>query len=147
MADLSLSPAPSAAAPVAAPAPAASRPAAAPLKAETADPGEAKDETETPIRAAPTLPRATVAVAASSSESLGGLAGFLPGGNGEASSAISTGRALQPLPTVTQTGSLPNTTEPTIGDDLERIRASAVKYTGLGLGGISKSNFHNNDLS
>ena len=148
MADLSLSPAPSAAAPVAAPAPAASRPAAAPLKAETADPGEAKDEPGTPTRADPTLPRVTVAVAASSSESLGGLAGFLPGGNDEASSAISTGRAFQPLPTVTQVGAVPTDTGSPFGisDAAENCPSSDIscrwglgKTVGVSFGGIRES--------
>jgi hypothetical protein len=119
MADLSLSPAPSAAAPAAAPAPAASRPAAEPLKAETADPDEDKDEAETPTRAAPAAPKVTVAGAASSSEALGG---FIPDlfsdGTDAASSVISTGRALQPLPTVTQVGAVPTATGSSILDGL-----------------------------
>lgn len=111
MADLSLSPAPSAAAPAAAPAPAASRPAAEPVKPETADPGEDKDETNTPTRAAPAVPKATVAGAASSSEASGGwMPDFLSEYTDEASSAISTGRALQPQSTLARAGAVPTDT-------------------------------------
>jgi hypothetical protein len=111
MADLSLSPAPSAAAPAAAPAPAASRPAAEPLKPEAADPDEDKDETETPTRAAPAAPKVTVAGAASSSEGLGGLIpDFFSDGTDEASSAISTGRAPQSQPALSKAGAVPTDT-------------------------------------
>jgi hypothetical protein len=111
MADLSLSPAPSAAAPAAAPAPVASRPAAEPVKAETADPNEDKDKTESPTRAAPAVAKATVAGAASSSEGLGGLIpDIFPDGTDEASSAVSTGRALQPQSTLTRAGAVPTDT-------------------------------------
>jgi hypothetical protein len=111
MADLSLSPAPSAAGPAAAPAPAASRPAAETVKAEAADPDEDKDAAETPTRAAPAVAKATVAGAASSSEGLGGLIpDFFSDGTDEASSAISTGRALQPQSTLAKAGAVPTDT-------------------------------------
>jgi hypothetical protein len=111
MADLSLSPAPSAAEPVSALAPAASRPVVAPPKAETADPDEDKKETDTPTRAAPAAAKATVVGAASTSESLGGLMpDFFSDGTDEASPAISTGRAIQPQSTLARAGAVPTDT-------------------------------------
>lgn len=116
MSDLSLTPAPSAAAPAPAPAPApiapvAPRPAAAPPKAETPDPDEDEDTQST--RLAPTQPKVTAVGAASSSEA-GGLADFVPGGDDAATSPTSTGRALQPLPTVTRVGADPTATGPSV---------------------------------
>lgn len=121
MADLSLSPALSSAAPAPAPAPPPSvnRPAVAPPKVETADPSEDKDTNGIPKGAAPANPKTTIASAVSSSGSLGGLIPELFSDSpDDVSSIISTGRALQTLPTITQVGALPTATESSIIDGL-----------------------------
>ena len=151
MADLSLSPAPSAAAPAAAPAPVASRPAAEPVKAETADPDEDKAAAETPTRAASAVPKATVAGVASSSDGLGGfISDMFSDGTDEASSAVSTGRALQPQSALTRAGEVPaDTGLPSvkgITDAADNCPSSEIsckwgldQTVGVSVGGIGKS--------
>ena len=121
MADHSLTPASSAAVPAPAPAPSSSvnHPAVAPPKVETADPNDDEDTDGIPTGATPANPKTTTASGASSSGSLGGLIPELFSDSPDGvSSIISTGRALQPLPTITQVGGLPTATESSIIDGL-----------------------------
>jgi hypothetical protein len=152
MADLSLSPAPTAAVP--APAPVAPRPSGASPGVGAPDPED--DKVTEPTRTGSNSPKATVAGAAPPSETLGsGLiaGGLLDGNEGDTVSATSIGQSLRPLPTVTQTGALPSATGPSLLDNVshmaeecaapgQRCRSTVLATTGYTLGSIGRSHLN-----